>query len=370
MSDPLETEEEVNRLHNEKMARRKAARDRMLATKTEERGLLIVHTGTGKGKSTAAFGMVLRCLGHGMRVGIVQFVKGVWGTGERVALERFGDLVTCRAMGEGFTWDTQDRARDIAAARAAWELAKAMIADPSYRLVLLDELNIVLRYDYLPLDEVVAALKAKPRDLHIVVTGRNAKPELIEAADLVTEMTLVKHPFRSRRQSPTGHRVLTRSGADAAGHRLGCRQVAAADRDGARLHPARAQGAAVQAAEHVEQRRGDRRWRRDRPGAGVAGARLRRRALDRHEPGAAEAAIGERRADRARWPGLGQRLGRRVSPAGAEPAAIGRSPRSRGSPRRPISSSSREPAARPKSICARVTSPIWALPKRRTCRSC
>ena len=197
MSDIVDSEEEVNRRHNEKMARRKAARERMLATKTKERGLLIVHTGKGKGKSTAAFGMVLRCLGHGMRIGIVQFVKGVWTTGERIALERFGDLVTCRAMGEGFTWDTQDRARDIAAARDAWETAKTMIADSSYRLILLDELNIVLRYDYLPLDEVVGALKAKPRDLHVVVTGRNAKPELIEAADLVTEMTLVKHPFRS-----------------------------------------------------------------------------------------------------------------------------------------------------------------------------
>jgi cob(I)alamin adenosyltransferase len=197
VSDLADTEEEINRRHNEKMARRKAARERMLATKTEERGLLIVHTGKGKGKSTAAFGTVLRCLGHGMRVGIVQFVKGVWTTGERIALERFGELVTCRAMGEGFTWDTQDRARDIAATRKAWETAKAMIADRSYRLVLLDELNIVLRYDYLALDEVVATLKAKPRDLHIVVTGRNARPELVEAADLVTEMTLVKHPFRS-----------------------------------------------------------------------------------------------------------------------------------------------------------------------------
>ncbi len=193
----VETEAEINRRHNEKMARRKMARDRMLATKTEERGLLIVHTGKGKGKSTAAFGIVLRCLGHGMRVGIVQFVKGVWSTGERAALERFGDLVTCRAMGEGFTWDTQDRARDIAAARRAWETAKAMIADPSHRLVLLDELNIVLRYDYLPVDEIVSALKAKPHGLHVIVTGRNAKPELIEMADLVTEMTLVKHPFRS-----------------------------------------------------------------------------------------------------------------------------------------------------------------------------
>jgi cob(I)alamin adenosyltransferase len=194
---PTETEADINTLHREKMARRKAARDRVLATKTEERGLLIVHTGAGKGKTTAAFGMVLRCIGHGMRVGVVQFVKGAWGTGERDVLAKFPELVTCRAMGEGFTWDTQDRERDIAAARAAWEMAKAMIADPSYGMVLLDELNIVLRYDYLPLDEVLAVLKAKPRDLHLVVTGRNAKPELIEAADLVTEMTLVKHPFRS-----------------------------------------------------------------------------------------------------------------------------------------------------------------------------
>ena len=195
--EPVEDEDEVNRLHREKMARRQAARRRVLATKTEERGLLIIHTGAGKGKSTAAFGMVLLCLGHGMRVGIVQFVKGVWSTGERVALERFGDLLTCRAMGEGFTWDTQDRARDIAAARNAWEAAKGMLSDPSYRLVLLDELNIVLRYDYLPLDEVVTVLKAKPRHLHVIVTGRNARPELVEAADLVTEMTLVKHPFRA-----------------------------------------------------------------------------------------------------------------------------------------------------------------------------
>ena len=204
VSGPLDSEAEINRRHNEKMARRKAVRDRMLATKTEERGLLIVHTGKGKGKSTAAFGLVLRCLGHGMRVGIVQFVKGVWPTGERAALERFGDLVTCRALGEGFTWETQDRARDIAAAQRAWETAKAMIADPAYRLVLLDELNIVLRYDYLPVDEVTAALKAKPRTLHIVVTGRNAKRELIEAADLVTEMTLVKHPFRAGVKAQAG----------------------------------------------------------------------------------------------------------------------------------------------------------------------
>jgi cob(I)alamin adenosyltransferase len=204
MSGPTPGEEEINRLHREKMQRRQAARKKVLATKTEERGLLIVHTGAGKGKSTAAFGMVLRCLGHGMRVGIVQFVKGAWGTGERDVLARFPDLVTCQAMGEGFTWDTQDRARDIAAAQAAWDVAKAMIADPSYRMVLLDELNIVLRYGYLPLHEVMAVLKAKPRDLHIVVTGRNAPPELIEAADLVTEMSLVKHPFRAGVKAQAG----------------------------------------------------------------------------------------------------------------------------------------------------------------------
>ena len=191
------TDIDINAEHREKMTRRKAARERVLATKTEERGLVIVHTGAGKGKSTAAFGMVLRCIGHGMRVGVVQFVKGAWGTGERDVLAKFPELVTCRAMGEGFTWDTQDRERDIAAARTAWDLAKEMIADPSYAMVLLDELNIVLRYDYLPLDEVLGVLRAKPRDLHVIVTGRNAKPELINLADLVTEMTLVKHPFRA-----------------------------------------------------------------------------------------------------------------------------------------------------------------------------
>src|SRR6266704_1874327 len=200
----VESDEEINRRHNEKMARRPAARKTVLATKTEERGLLIVHTGAGKGKTTAAFGMVLRCLGHGMRVGIVQFVKGAWSTGERAALARFGELVTCRAMGEGFTWDTQDRARDIAAARHAWDTAKAMIADPSYRLVLLDELNIVLRYDYLPLEEILAVLKAKPRDTHVIVTGRNAKDELIDMADLVTEMTEIKHPFRAGVKAQAG----------------------------------------------------------------------------------------------------------------------------------------------------------------------
>ena len=204
MSEPSLSEEELNRRHAEKMAKRKAARARMLASKTEQRGLVIVHTGTGKGKSTAAFGMVMRSIGHGMRVGIVQFIKGVWDTGERHVLQHFPELVTCRAMGEGFTWDTQDRARDIAAARAAWDAARAMIADPGYRLILLDELNIVLRYDYLPIAEVVETLRAKPRDLHVVVTGRNAKPELIEIADLVTEMTLVKHPFRGGVKAQAG----------------------------------------------------------------------------------------------------------------------------------------------------------------------
>ena len=201
MSEP--TEDEINARANEKARKRKAARDKMLADKTKEKGLLIVHTGKGKGKSTAAFGLVFRALGNGMRVGIVQFVKGKWETGERTALERFGDQVTVKAMGEGFTWDTQDRARDIAAAKAAWEAAKQMIeacrgADRPYDVVLLDEINIALRYDYLPLDEVVDFLGKRPEMLHVIVTGRNAKEPLIEAADLVTEMTQVKHPFREQ----------------------------------------------------------------------------------------------------------------------------------------------------------------------------
>ncbi|MDH3581990.1 MAG: cob(I)yrinic acid a,c-diamide adenosyltransferase [Hyphomicrobiales bacterium] len=190
------TEEELDARHAEKMRRKKEARNKILATKTEEKGLVIVHTGKGKGKSTAAFGLVFRSLGHGHKVGIVQFVKGAWETGERDVLERFDDLVTFKTMGEGFTWETQDRQRDIAAAKAAWEEAKKIIADPSYNLVLLDELNIVLRYDYLPLAEVIDTLKGKPEMTHVVVTGRNAKDELIEIADLVTEMTQIKHPFR------------------------------------------------------------------------------------------------------------------------------------------------------------------------------
>jgi len=196
-------DEEVRR-HAEKMAKKKAVRDRIVAAKTEERGLLIVHTGKGKGKTTAAMGMAIRCIGHGMKVGIVQFVKGVWETGERKVLAAFPELCVMQAMGEGFTWDTQDLNRDIAAARRAFEAAKEMIADSSFRMVILDELNIVLRYGYLPLEEVIEALRDRPRELHVVVTGRNAKEELIEAADLVTEMTLVRHPFRSGVKAQAG----------------------------------------------------------------------------------------------------------------------------------------------------------------------
>ncbi|HEV7277314.1 MAG TPA: cob(I)yrinic acid a,c-diamide adenosyltransferase [Devosiaceae bacterium] len=198
------SEAERDAYHADKMRKKKAAREKILATKTEERGLLIVHTGKGKGKSTAAFGMVFRAIGHGFRVGVVQFVKGAWGTGERDVLERFADQVTIKAMGEGFTWDVADRQRDLAAARAAWEEAKRMIADPGYRMVLLDELNIVLRYEYLPLEEVLEVLRNKPRDTHVIVTGRNAKEELIEIADLVTEMTEIKHPFRAGVKAQAG----------------------------------------------------------------------------------------------------------------------------------------------------------------------
>jgi cob(I)alamin adenosyltransferase len=190
------TEEEVAQRHKDKMAKRKAVQDAEVASKTiTEKGLLIVNTGPGKGKSTASFGLIMRALGHEWPVGIVQFIKGAWETGERKALERFPDLVRWYSMGEGFTWETQDKARDIAAAEAAWVKVKELMADPTIRLLVLDELNIALRYDYLPLLEVVETLKARRPDLHIVVTGRNAKPELIEAADLVTEMGLVKHHF-------------------------------------------------------------------------------------------------------------------------------------------------------------------------------
>lgn len=183
--------------HKSKMAKRKAVQDAEVASKNIEKGVLLVHTGPGKGKSTAAFGLVLRALGHGWRVGVVQFIKGAWHTGETDALARFGDQISWHTMGEGFTWETQDKARDIAAAERAFAKAKELMADPSIRLLILDELNIALRYDYLPLGEVLATLGARRDDLHIVVTGRNAKAELIALADGVTEMVAVKHHFAS-----------------------------------------------------------------------------------------------------------------------------------------------------------------------------
>src|ERR1700735_1909932 len=181
--------------HRAKMAKRKALQDAEVAGKTVEKGLLIVHTGTGKGKSTAAFGLALRMIGRGHRVGVVQFIKGAWHSAERDALEKFGDQVIWHTMGEGFTWETQDRARDVAAAERAWAKACELMADRSFSLIILDELNIALRYDYLDLAEVLSALGARREGLHVVVTGRNAKSELVAAADLVTEMTLVKHHF-------------------------------------------------------------------------------------------------------------------------------------------------------------------------------
>ncbi len=200
MTDPVATPEadELAR-HAQKMAKKKAARDRIMAGKEGEKGLIIVHTGAGKGKSSSGFGMILRCIAHGMPCAVVQFIKGAWDTGERrLITTHFSDLCQFHAMGEGFTWETQDKARDIAAAKAGWEKAKDLIRDPSIRMVLLDEINIALRYDYLDVGEVLAFLRSeKPPLTHVVLTGRNAKEELIEAADLVTEMTLVKHPFRA-----------------------------------------------------------------------------------------------------------------------------------------------------------------------------
>lgn len=185
--------------HAAKMAKKKAARDKIMAGKSGEKGLIIVHTGPGKGKSSAGFGMILRCIAHGMPCAVVQFIKGAWDTGERRLIgTHFADLCQFHASGEGFTWETQDRERDIAAAAAGWEKAKALIRDPAIRMVLLDEINIALRYGYLDLDEVLAFLRnEKPATTHVVLTGRNAAEALIEAADLVTEMTLVKHPFRA-----------------------------------------------------------------------------------------------------------------------------------------------------------------------------
>jgi cob(I)alamin adenosyltransferase len=194
MTDDLNAQD-LNAKHAEAMKALKAERDAMMETKTLEKGLLLVHTGDGKGKSSAGFGMVARHLGWGLKVGVVQYIKGKWKTGERLFFKKFPDQVRYEVMGEGFTWDTQDRERDIAAAQAAWLVSQQMIADPKLDFVLLDEINIALRYDYLDIDEVVAVLKARPNDKHVCLTGRNAKPQLLEIADLVTEMTLVKHPF-------------------------------------------------------------------------------------------------------------------------------------------------------------------------------
>lgn len=184
--------------HTAKMKKIQAAQAKKVATKTVEKGLIIVHTGPGKGKTSAALGMAVRAIGHGMKVGVIQFVKGAMATGEKAVFDRFPDLIEFKPMGEGFTWDTQDRTRDIAVAREAWDEVKRMIADPSYAMVIADELNIVLRYDYLPVGEVLEALAAKPEMTHVIITGRNAPQELIDVADLVTEMAQVKHPFREQ----------------------------------------------------------------------------------------------------------------------------------------------------------------------------
>jgi cob(I)alamin adenosyltransferase len=191
-TEPLDAESR----HKDKMAKKKASRDKLMAKKQGAKGLVIVHTGPGKGKSTAAFGMAIRCVGHGFTVGIVQFIKGAWDTAERSVMVGFGDRVVFKAMGEGFTWETQDRARDVAAAARAWNEARTLLADPEMRMVILDEINVALRYDYLAADDVLAAIAARPEGQHVVLTGRNALPAIIEAADLVTEMNLVKHPFR------------------------------------------------------------------------------------------------------------------------------------------------------------------------------
>ncbi|MFP4569592.1 cob(I)yrinic acid a,c-diamide adenosyltransferase [Rhodosalinus sp.] len=198
MSDNASDNADISARHNEKMKRIKAARDEIMKTKTEEKGLIIVHTGPGKGKSSSGFGMILRCIAWGMPCAVVQFIKGNWETGEKTLLRaRFAEECRFFVSGEGFTWETQDRERDVAAAQNGWRIAKEQILDPDIRFVLLDEINIALRYDYLDIDEVVDfLLTRKPPMTHVCLTGRNAKPELIEAADLVTEMTLTKHPFR------------------------------------------------------------------------------------------------------------------------------------------------------------------------------
>lgn len=190
--------------YKKKMLKIQVAKAKILSTKTVEKGLLIVHTGTGKGKSTAALGMALRMMGHGMKVSIIQFIKGAMDTGEQEIFDAFPDLVEMRPMGEGFTWDTQDRQRDIEKVREAWEACKARIMDPDWKMVICDELNIAIRYDYLPVDEVLEVFAQKPDDTHVIITGRNAHERLIEAADLVTEMSLVKHPFRAGVKAQAG----------------------------------------------------------------------------------------------------------------------------------------------------------------------
>ena len=203
---PAATVHDPDARHNSKMAKKKAARDKIMATKSGDKGLIIVHTGAGKGKSSSGFGMILRCIAHDMPCAVVQFIKGAWDTGERRMIEaHFSDLCEFHAMGEGFTWETQDRARDVAMAAKGWEKAKELIRDPANRMVLLDEINIALRYDYLDIAQVVAFLTTeKPPMTHVVLTGRNAKDALIELADLVTEMTLIKHPFRSGIKAQAG----------------------------------------------------------------------------------------------------------------------------------------------------------------------
>jgi len=204
MTDKPETD--LDARHAVKMAKKKAAREKIMAGKSGEKGLVIVHTGKGKGKSTAAFGMIFRCIAHGMPSAVVQFIKGGMSTGERDLIQRhFADICQFHTMGEGFTWETQDRSRDIEMAQAAWQKAMELIRDPANRMVLLDEINIALRYDYVDIAEVVDFLKAeKPEMTHVVLTGRNAKDELIEIADLVTEMELVKHPFRGGIKAQVG----------------------------------------------------------------------------------------------------------------------------------------------------------------------
>jgi cob(I)alamin adenosyltransferase len=203
MSDPTAPQDETSR-HKAKMEKRKAVQDAEVASKTIERGVLIVHTGPGKGKSTAAWGLALRALGHGWRIGVVQFIKGAWETGERAAFAHFGEQVSWHTLGEGFTWETQDKARDIAAAQAAWAKARELMADETIRLLILDELNIALRYDYLPLADVIEALKSRRTGLTVIITGRNAKLDLIAAADCVTEMGAVKHHFAAGFKAQAG----------------------------------------------------------------------------------------------------------------------------------------------------------------------